>query len=38
MVCLLEQKCKTKYCLLLIGLDDLKYIHVENEEREEGTG
>lgn len=38
MVCFLEQKCKMKYCLLLIGLDDLKYIHVEYEEREERPG
>lgn len=38
MVCFLEQKCKMKYCLLLIGLDDLKYVHKESEERVEGTG
>lgn len=38
MVCFLEQKCKMKYCLLLIGLDDLKNIHMEYEEREEQPG
>lgn len=30
-LCFLEQKCKMKYCILLIGLNDLKYIHLEYE-------
>lgn len=31
-LCFLEQKCKMKYCILLMGLNDLKHIHREGEE------
>jgi len=31
-LCFLEQKCKMKYCILLRGLNDLKYIRLEYED------
>lgn len=34
----LEQKCKMKYCVLLIELHDLKYIHLECESGRRGQG
>lgn len=31
-LCVWEQKCKMIYCILLIGLNELKYIHLEYED------